>query len=89
MGGKFQELYPDEHVLFVDLEDTFTQNTLALGINVIKFSLNEAKDREDSFEVLISLLKKGRAYHLGLCFVTTAYCRRQKETWVKRKPLDL
>jgi hypothetical protein len=30
MGGKFQELYPDEHVLFVDLEDTFTQNTLAL-----------------------------------------------------------
>jgi hypothetical protein len=38
---------------------TFTpEYTSSLGINVIKFSLNEAKDREDSFEVLIFAKKR-------------------------------
>jgi recombination protein RecA len=59
MGGKFQELYPDEHVLFVDLEDTFTpEYTSSLGINVNKnFHLMKPKTGEDSFEVLISFAK--------------------------------
>lgn len=58
-AGKFQEKYPNEHLLFVDLEDTFTpQYARAMGVNVDKgFTLMKPKTGEDSFETLISFAK--------------------------------
>jgi len=58
-AGKFQETYPEEHILFLDLEDTFTpEYALNLGLNPHKnFILMKPKTGEDSFETLIKFAK--------------------------------
>lgn len=58
-AGKFQEKYPEEHVMIVDLEDTFTPEYASeLGLNPFhNFILTKPKTGEDAFEVLINFAK--------------------------------